>query len=92
VFAYVESVTEEMQNTIGFKSVATGPNVTLLEPYDQGVFYGTTKYDQIPVVSPIQLYLDLNSYKGRGEEAAQFLYEQVIESLWSQKSTTDKER
>lgn len=92
VFAYVENVTEEMKNTIGLKGVMTGPNITLMEPYDEGVFYGTTKYDQIPVVSPIQLYLDLNSYKGRGEEAAQFLYEQVIEPLWSQKSTTEKEK
>jgi hypothetical protein len=92
VFAYVENVTEEMKDTIGLKGVMTGPNITLMEPYDEGVFYGTTKYDQIPVVSPIQLYLDLNSYKGRGEEAAQFLYEQVIESLWSQKSTTEKEK
>jgi hypothetical protein len=92
VFAFVESVTEEMQNTLGLKTVTTGPNVTLLEPYDQGVFYGTANYSQMPVVSPIQLYLDLYSYKGRGEEAAQFLYEQVIESIWSQKSTTDKKR
>jgi len=92
VFAYVENVTEEMKNTIGLKSVATGPNVTLLEPYDQGVFYGTANYSQMPVVSPIQIYLDLNSYKGRGEEAAQFLFEQVIEPLWSQKSTTEREK
>lgn len=92
VFAYVESVTEEMKSAIGLKGVMTGPNVTLMEPYDEGVFYGTAQYDQIPVVSAIQLYLDLNSYKGRGEEAAQFLYEQVIESIWSQKATTDKER
>ena len=92
VFAYVESVTEEMRNTIGLKSVTTGSNVTLLEPYDQGVYYGTGYYDQIPVVSPIQLYLDLKSYKGRGEDAAQFLFDQVIEPLWSQKQIMAKEK
>ena len=92
VFAYVESATEEMQNNLGLKTVMTGPNVTLLEPYDEGVFYGRVYYDQIPVVSPIQLYLDLNSYKGRGEEAAQFLYEQEIEPLWSQRLITEKEK
>ena len=92
VFAYVETGIEEMQNALGLKTVTTGPNVTLLEPYDQGVFYGSAYYKQMPVVSPIQIYLDLNSYKGRGEEAAQFLYEQVIEPLWSQKSTTENEK
>jgi hypothetical protein len=92
VFAYVEAGIEEMQNALGLKTVTSGPNVTLLGPYDQGVLYGTTYFNQMPVVSPIQLYLDLNSYKGRGDEAAQFLYEQVIEPLWSQKSTTEKEK
>jgi hypothetical protein len=92
VFAYVESGIEELCDSLGLKTVTTGPNVTLLEPYDEGVFYGSAYYNQMPVVSPIQIYLDLNSYKGRGEEAAQFLYEQVIEPLWSQKSTTEKEK
>jgi hypothetical protein len=92
VFAYVENITDEMKDTVGLKSVPTGPNVTLLEPYDEGVFYGTTQYDQISVVSPVQLYLDLNGYKGRGEEAAQFLYQQVIEPIWSQRSITKKEK
>jgi len=92
VFAYVENTMDEMQNALGLKSVTTGPNVTLLEPYDEGVFYKTTYYGKIPVVSPIQLYLDLNSYKGRGEEAAQFLYEQEIEPLWSQRLITEKEK
>ncbi len=79
-----------MKNALGLKNVSTGPNVTLLEPYDEGVFYKTTYYGQFPVVSPVQLYLDLNGYKGRGEEAAQFLYEQRIEPLWSQKADYGK--
>jgi len=92
VFAYVENITDEMKNALGLKNVSTGPNVTLLEPYDEGVFYKTTYYGQFPVVSPVQLYLDLNGYKGRGEEAAKFLYEQRIEPLWSQRQITEKEK
>jgi len=34
----------------------------------------------------------LKSYKGRGEDAAQFLFEQVIEPSWLQKQTTEKEK
>ncbi len=94
VYAYIEHGVQEMllEKALDLKQVATGPNVTLLEPYDEGVFYGLSKYNEMPVVSPIQLYLDLKSYKGRGEDAAQFLFEQVIEPSWLQKQTTEKEK
>lgn len=62
--------------------MTSGPNVTLLEPYDEGVLYGMQEIDGTNVVSDIQLYLDLKSYKGRGEEAAEFLYEQQLRKLW----------
>lgn len=92
VFAYVGTGTEDIENALGLRTVTTGPNVILLEPYDKGVFYNSTYYNQMPVVSPIQLYLDLKGYKGRGEDAAQFLFDQVIEPLWLQKQTTEKEK
>jgi len=56
--------------------------VTLLQPYDEGVLYGLQDIDGINVVSDIQLYLDLKSYKGRGEEAAQAVFEQRIRPTW----------
>jgi hypothetical protein len=34
------------------------------------------------MVSPVQVYLDLIGYRGRGEEAANVLLEQVIERTW----------
>lgn len=89
IFAYVERGIDEIQNALQLKPVGSGPNVTLIVPHDSGVFIGAKAYGQIPVVSPIQLYLDLKSYKGRGEEAAEFLFEKVIESSWSQKQTMD---
>jgi hypothetical protein len=91
-FAYVERGIEEVREALKLKPVSSGPNVTLMVPYDAGVFLGANIYDQIPVVSPIQLYLDLKSYKGRGEEAAEFLFEQVIQPSWSQKRTMDSGR
>lgn len=92
IFAYVESGLDDAQNALGLRTVTTGPNVTLLEPYDKGIFYNIAYYNQMPVVSPIQLYLDLKSFKGRGEDAAQFLFKQAIEPLWLQKKIMEKEK
>ncbi|MDP2209212.1 MAG: type IV toxin-antitoxin system AbiEi family antitoxin [Bacteroidota bacterium] len=73
VFIYVEKGIDQLAKTLDFKPVASGPNIMLLEPYDQGVFYKTQNVGKNVIVSNIQLYLDLKRYKGRGEEAASFL-------------------
>ncbi len=72
-FIYVEKGIDRLAKTLDLKPVASGPNIMLLEPYDQGVFYKTQKVNKKIIVSNIQLYLDLKRYKGRGEEAAEFL-------------------
>jgi hypothetical protein len=92
LFAYVDSRIEDVSNEFDLRSVSSGSNVMFLRPYDTGVFYGTKSYDSVPVVSPVQLYLDLNGYKGRGEEAAQFIMTQVLEKIWSQEKTTPEEK
>ena len=81
-FAYIGGDIEEITNAMQLRKVGTGPNVTLLAPYDEGVFYGLQNINGVNVVSDIQLYLDLKSYKGRGEEAAQAIFEQRIKSKW----------
>ena len=68
--------------TLGLKEVSTGPTVTLLQPYDEGVFYGLQTVEEAKVVSDVQLYLDLKSYKTRGEEAAEFLLKNRLEKTW----------
>lgn len=69
--------------TLGLKEVPSGANVTLLSPYDDGVFYGgAAEVDGLRIASPIQVYLDLIGYRGRGEEAATFVLEQVVEHTW----------
>jgi hypothetical protein len=82
MMAYVGFVDEELCGEIGLKEVPSGANVTLLEPYDGGVFYGITEYEGLKVVSGVQLYLDLKNYKGRGEEAAQIIYEKALRPTW----------
>lgn len=82
VSAYVESSLEQVAEVAGLKAVSTGANVSLIAPYDTGVFFGSREIDQAPVVSPVQLYLDLSQMKGRGEEAAQAILEEAIKPLW----------
>ena len=64
------------------KEVGSGANVTLLTPYDEGVYYGVSTREGSRIVSPVQLYLDLIGFKGRGEEAANAILEEVIKPLW----------
>ena len=81
-FAYVDVAVWNVAPTLGFKEVPTGPTVTLLQPYDEGVFYGLQDIEGTKVVSDVQLYLDLKTYKGRGEEAAAFILKNRLEKIW----------
>lgn len=90
-FAFVEKNVDEVAEALRFKPVNTGANVILLEPYDEGVFYGVQEVRELKVVSDVQAYLDLKSYAGRGEEAAQALYEERLRSKWSKNLTTTQE-
>lgn len=82
VTAYVQGDVMRAAATAGFKSVTTGGNITLMEPYDDGVFFGAQVIDGVRVVSPVQVYLDLANVKGRGEEAAAAILEEVIKPIW----------
>ncbi|OGS38295.1 MAG: hypothetical protein A2551_08235 [Elusimicrobia bacterium RIFOXYD2_FULL_34_30] len=82
VFVYIKENKDDMITVLGLKPVESGPNVTILEPFDDGIFYGIQNINGIGVVSNIQLYLDMVGYKGRGEETANFLLEQKIKTLW----------
>ncbi len=79
--AYVLS--ERVPSLLNLKEVESGANVMLLSPYDEGVFYGTQIIDGIKIVSPLQAYLDLKGYRGRGEEAADVLLRDVIKPMWA---------
>ena len=82
VTAYVLGDPAALADRLALKPVSSGANVTLIEPYDEGVFYGTKEVEGAPVVSPVQLYLDLMQTKGRGEEAASAILEEVIKPTW----------
>lgn len=82
VFAYVTDSSEGIAKALGWKEVSSGPNVSILEPYDEGVFYGLQNIGGTKVVCNIQLYLDLLGYRERGEEAARSLLESRLRTRW----------
>jgi len=67
---------------LDLKQVSSGTNLTLIQPYDEGVFYGVEPRDGLPVVSAIQTYLDLMKQSARGEEAAAALLQEAIRPSW----------
>lgn len=81
-FAYVMGDAAKIAQKIGWNSVPSGANFTLLTPFDEGLLYGGQEINGEAVVSDVQLYLDLIGYKGRGEEAANFILEQRLRPQW----------
>jgi len=82
-FAYVgKKGIRELAESVELKEVSSGPNFSILEPYDEGVFYGSRDIQGLEIVSDVQLYLDLVGFRGRGEESAKFLLTQRIKSQW----------
>lgn len=59
--------------SLDLRPVEMGGNVSMVLPYDEGVFYGAGKVSGLNVVSKVQLYVDLYNYPARGEEAAEAL-------------------
>ncbi len=68
-----------------------GGNVSMVLPYDEGVFYGLTKIGEVSVVSKVQLYVDLFNYPARGEEAAGVLLES-LEKDWNSRKSQKRPR
>jgi len=80
--AYVSHDVESIAQRLSLKEVSSGANVTLFTSYDEGVLYGTQQIDGICIASPVQVYLDLLGVKGRGEEAAKTMLDEVIRRSW----------
>ncbi len=71
---------EEWKHLLDVTQVVSGGNIELVVPYDQGVFYKSqvvpvAKLGEVPVVSTVQLYMDLFRNPARGAEQAEHLRE-----------------
>ena len=68
---------EAFAESLDISSIERSGNVKLVAPYDEGVFFGSKLVNGVRIVSPVQLYVDLYNYPGRGEEAAGKLLEKM---------------
>ena len=85
VNVYLEDKVNEFVKLMDLKSVTSGENVTIVKPMDDSVFYDMRNIGEAPVVSPIQLYLDLHMLGDRGKEAADHIFKEVIKPQWKKK-------
>ncbi len=62
-------------------SLDKGANLILMHPYyPNSAFYDSRVIDGLPVVSDIQLYLDLYGYPVRGREQAEHLFQKRLKN------------
>jgi hypothetical protein len=80
--AYVAQNIDELARCMGLKPVDSGANVSLIEPYDEGVFAGATEINGLRIASSVQTYLDVLNSKARGQEAAEAVLNEVIKPTW----------
>jgi hypothetical protein len=80
--AYLEDLKEDVVSQLALKEVSSGANVSLFIAYDEGVFYGIREVGGAHIASPVQVYLDVRTFRGRGEEAADAVLDQVIRPTW----------
>ncbi|HVU32263.1 MAG TPA: type IV toxin-antitoxin system AbiEi family antitoxin [Opitutaceae bacterium] len=71
---YWEGDPEQLAAGVGLKPADTGANVHVFAPRDDGVFFGQQIVEGAPIVSALQLYLDLQRDPARGEEAAEHIW------------------
>jgi hypothetical protein len=81
---YVSRDIDSVAEIVDLKPVESGANIILIQPYDDGVFWNAKSIGDLEISEPVQVYLDLKRYPGRGEEAADFLFREVINPRWQQ--------
>lgn len=64
------------------KEVETGANCILWITDDPAVFTDSKEFDGVKAVSPLQLYLDLMALSGRGQDAAEEVFERELRPLF----------
>lgn len=82
VTAYAAGRIDELARRMNLKSVTSGANVSLIEPYDEGVLFQAKEVNGIRIASSVQTYLDVLNFRGRGEEAAEAILDEVIKPTW----------
>ena len=69
---------DELLGDLGWRQEERGANVWLAVPNDEGVFQGSSEFDGVQCVHPVQVYLDLKGHPERAPEAAERLRADVL--------------
>jgi len=88
VMVYIDHDIDILADQLDLKPVDSGANVSLIQPYDSGVLWNAQYIDDLQIATPIQVFLDLDKSRGRGKEAANFLYKEVIKKSWVQQKSS----
>ena len=83
---FVDSWSDGLLRDAGFVDEPRGANLWLVTPDDAGVFHGASQRDGVPVVHPVQAYLDLGAQAERAAEAAEHLRAHVLSERWGQRA------
>jgi hypothetical protein len=81
---YVEGDPRDAADAVGARRNERGANVQFVGPDDDGVFAGLHDVDEMPCVSAVQVYLDLQHLPERARDAAEHLRER---GLWNARGT-----
>jgi len=84
VHVYVENKEEIkfFKKKLDLKDVDQGANVVFMIPhYRHSVFYDSRIVQGLPIVSDIQLYIDLHGYPVRGREQADHLFDRRLKKM-----------
>jgi DNA-binding MarR family transcriptional regulator len=74
-----DEAADELANRFEAAPARDEANLVLVEPYYRHSWsYGLRRMEGLPVVSDIQLYLDLSVYPRRGEEQAERIRERIL--------------
>ncbi len=82
---------ERLMTECGIKRVATGYNLSICRSFDPSVFAEIPKGNE-PKTSALQTYLDLKKSSGRGEEAAQAVFENYLSQKFALVAKREEER
>jgi hypothetical protein len=80
---YWEGALEVVEQAAALRPAERGANFVVYSPYDAFVFHDRREVRGVPVVSDLQLYLDLAHAGGRASEQAESFREKVISRIAS---------
>ncbi|QDT62668.1 hypothetical protein SV7mr_52180 [Stieleria bergensis] len=78
------------EEACGARRVESGANLTFYRPLDESQFANLSE-TPVPVTSALQTYLDLRTMDGRGQEAADTLYDQILRQSFDAATRTARE-